>query len=92
MYHSPTQTLNPLAHPLPLTEVDPELEDLVEAANHARAMGTGFAQWKSLFSPLYRPQLVTIIAMAAFNQLDGINTIMFYVSVAVCSACCVQGF
>lgn len=25
-----------------------------------------------------RPQLVTNIAMAAFNQLDGINSIMFY--------------
>lgn len=59
---------------------------MVEAANTARAMGTGFKQWKHLFSPLYRPQLITIIAMAAFNQLDGINTIMFYVRARPVSA------
>jgi len=58
---------------------------MIEAANNARAVGSGFQQWKQLFSPLYRPQLVTIIAMAAFNQLDGINTIMFYVSAPCCT-------
>jgi hypothetical protein len=70
--------------------VDAELEDLIDAANHARSVGTGLKQWKHLFSPLYRPQLVTIIAMAAFNQLDGINTIMFYVSRPPCPAAAQQ--
>lgn len=37
-----------------LAEVDAELEDLVDAAIHARSVGTGMQQWKALFSPLYR--------------------------------------
>ncbi|GBF88488.1 hypothetical protein Rsub_01201 [Raphidocelis subcapitata] len=56
--------------------VDPELEDIIEAARFARATSKG--SWASLFERRYLPQLILTIALPMFNQLDGINSIMFY--------------
>jgi hypothetical protein len=56
--------------------VEPELEDIEEAARFARAHHRG--GWSSLFSRRYLPQLLITIALPTFNQLDGINSIMFY--------------
>jgi len=48
----------------------------VEAARFAKATSKG--SWASLFDRRYLPQLVITIALPMFNQLDGINSIMFY--------------
>ena len=56
--------------------VDAELEDIVEAARFAKAHSKG--SWASLFDRRYLPQLAMTIALPMFNQLDGINSIMFY--------------
>ncbi|GBF93250.1 hypothetical protein Rsub_05982 [Raphidocelis subcapitata] len=56
--------------------VEPELEDIADAARMARATARG--AWPTLFRRRYLPQLVMTIALPLFNQFDGINSIMFY--------------
>jgi hypothetical protein len=53
-----------------------ELEDIKDAAVAARSMKVN--PWRAIFSRKFIPQLVTIVALQVFNQLDGINSIMFY--------------
>jgi hypothetical protein len=48
----------------------------VEAAKFARSIQKN--QWRAMFSKRYIPQVVVCIALPIFNQLDGINSIMFY--------------
>ena len=56
--------------------MDPELEDIIEAARFARMTSKG--AWSSLFNRRYLPQLILTIALPTFTQFDGINSIMFY--------------
>lgn len=56
--------------------MQPELEDIADAARAARAAARG--AWPTLFRRRYLPQLVMTIALPLFNQFDGINSIMFY--------------
>jgi hypothetical protein len=48
----------------------------VEAAKAARRVKVN--PWRALFSRRFQPQLVVLVALQVFNQMDGINTIMFY--------------
>ncbi|KAI8472941.1 MAG: general substrate transporter [Monoraphidium minutum] len=57
-------------------DVGPELEDIIEAARFAKMTSKG--AWRSFRQRRYLPQLVMTIALPFFNQLDGINSIMFY--------------
>lgn len=57
-------------------DVDAELDDLVDAARTAHNQTVN--PWHAIFSRRYTPQLVILVALQAFNQLDGINSIMFY--------------
>lgn len=56
--------------------MDVEFEDILEAARAARRAQHN--PWRSLFSRRFAPQLVVLVALQVFNQMDGINTIMFY--------------
>ena len=55
---------------------DLSVEDNIVAAREARSLAKG--AWRSMFSAKYLPQLMITIWLPIFNQLDGINSIMFY--------------
>ncbi|OVA10702.1 Sugar/inositol transporter [Macleaya cordata] len=59
-------------------EVEDELQDLVDASNAAKKVQH---PWKNIMEPRYRPQLVMSIMIPFFQQLTGINVIMFYAPV-----------
>ncbi|XP_028758972.1 sugar transport protein 10-like [Neltuma alba] len=58
--------------------VDEELQDLIEASEAARLVEH---PWKNILQPRYRPQLIFCSFIPFFQQLTGINVIMFYAPV-----------
>lgn len=57
-------------------DVEVEFDDIVVAAKAAQRVTIN--PWRALFSRRFTPQLVVLVALQVFNQMDGINTIMFY--------------
>lgn len=61
------------------TKVDAEFDDLIDASNEARAIKHPF---KNLLKRKNRPQLVIgALGIPAFQQLTGMNSILFYAPV-----------
>ncbi|XP_058090281.1 sugar transport protein MST6-like [Magnolia sinica] len=60
------------------TDVDEEFEDLIQASQIAKLVDH---PWKNIMERKYRPQLIMAIAIPFFQQLTGINVIMFYAPV-----------
>ncbi|XP_031374148.1 sugar transport protein 10-like [Punica granatum] len=58
--------------------VDAEFEDLIAASEAAQKVQQ---PWKNMFLPRYRPQLVICSLIPFFQQITGINVIMFYAPV-----------
>ncbi|RXH78562.1 hypothetical protein DVH24_002080 [Malus domestica] len=58
--------------------VDNEFQDLLAATDDAQKVEN---QWTNITQPRYRPQLVICILVPFFQQLTGINVIMFYAPV-----------
>lgn len=58
--------------------VDEEFHDLVEASEAAKRIEH---PWRNILEPRYRPQLVMCFFIPLFQQLTGINVIMFYAPV-----------
>ncbi|XP_022743382.1 sugar transport protein 11-like [Durio zibethinus] len=58
--------------------VDAEFQDLVDASEAAKKVDH---PWSNILKPRYRPQLVLCILIPFFQQLTGINVIMFYAPV-----------
>ena len=58
--------------------VDREFQDLVDASEAARKVEN---PWSNIRQPRYRPQLVICSLIPFFQQLTGINVIMFYAPV-----------
>lgn len=58
--------------------VDEEFQDLVEASDVAKTIKHPL---RNIMEPKYRPQLVICILVPFFQQLTGINVIMFYAPV-----------
>lgn len=56
-------------------DVDAEFLDICDAAKAAAAIPN---PWKTILQRKYRPQLIISILIPAFQQLTGINAIMFY--------------
>ncbi|XP_057414831.1 hexose carrier protein HEX6 [Lotus japonicus] len=56
-------------------DVQPELDDLIEASNISSSIKHPF---KNILKRKYRPQLVMAIAIPIFQQFTGINVIAFY--------------
>jgi MFS transporter, SP family, sugar:H+ symporter len=59
-------------------EVQEEYEDMVAASEEAQAVDD---PWRNILEPKYRPQLTMAVLIPAFQQLTGINVIMFYAPV-----------
>ncbi|XP_010253802.1 PREDICTED: sugar transport protein 4 [Nelumbo nucifera] len=60
------------------TDVDEEFQDLIDASESAKQVQH---PWKNIIDRRYRPQLVMSIMIPFFQQLTGINVIMFYAPV-----------
>ncbi|XP_050212610.1 sugar carrier protein C [Mercurialis annua] len=58
--------------------VDEEFDDLVAASEESKKVEN---PWRNLLQRKYRPQLTMAIAIPFFQQLTGINVIMFYAPV-----------
>merc|ERR1712226_73789 len=58
--------------------VDEEFQDLVDATEAAKKVEH---PWRNIMQPKYRPQLVICTVVPLFQQLTGINVIMFYAPV-----------
>ncbi|XP_060966315.1 sugar transport protein 10-like [Cannabis sativa] len=58
--------------------VDDEFQDLVDACEASKKIQN---PWKNILLPQYRPQLTICILVPFFQQLTGINVIMFYAPV-----------
>ncbi|KAK9146378.1 hypothetical protein Sjap_006281 [Stephania japonica] len=61
-----------------IDDVEEEFQDLVDASETSKQVKH---PWKNITQPRYRPQLVMSIAIPFFQQLTGINVIMFYAPV-----------
>lgn len=60
-----------------IDNVTPELNNIIAASNRAAAVKRPFL---NIIKPQYRPELVWAILIPVFQQLTGINAIMFYVA------------
>ncbi|XP_010667118.2 sugar transport protein 10 [Beta vulgaris subsp. vulgaris] len=58
--------------------VDDEFQDLVEASESSKAVDN---PWKNILKSKNRPQLIMAMLIPSFQQLTGINVIMFYAPV-----------
>ncbi|XP_054783048.1 sugar transport protein 10-like [Prosopis cineraria] len=58
--------------------VDDELQDLIDASEEAKLVEH---PWKNISQPKYRPQITFCSCIPFFQQLTGINVIMFYAPV-----------
>jgi MFS family permease len=58
--------------------VDDEFQDLIDATEAAKKVAH---PWRNILERRYRPQLVICILVPFFQQLTGINVIMFYAPV-----------
>ncbi|QCD89313.1 sugar transport protein 10-like [Vigna unguiculata] len=59
-------------------KIDEEYQDIVDASDLAKNVEH---PWKNITRPKYKPQLTFCIFIPAFQQLTGINVIMFYAPV-----------
>jgi MFS family permease len=59
-------------------DVNEEFQDLVDASEAAKRVEH---PWRNILQPRYRPQLVMCILIPFFQQITGINVIMFYAPV-----------
>ncbi|PIA54473.1 hypothetical protein AQUCO_00900785v1 [Aquilegia coerulea] len=59
-------------------DVNDEFLDLVDASEASKQIQH---PWRNILEPKYRPQLIMSIAIPFFQQLTGINVIMFYAPV-----------
>ncbi|XP_043694014.1 sugar transport protein 4-like isoform X1 [Telopea speciosissima] len=60
------------------SDVDEEFQDLMDASEQSKLVEH---PWRNIIQPRYRPQLVMAILIPFFQQLTGINVIMFYAPV-----------
>ncbi|KDP25512.1 hypothetical protein JCGZ_20668 [Jatropha curcas] len=61
-----------------ISNVDEEFNDLIAASEESKAVNR---PWKAILRRKYRPQLVMAICIPMFQQLTGMNVIVFYAPV-----------
>ncbi len=64
------------------SDVDAELREIEGSLAHAEEHGN----WRDLLSPALRPALIVGIGLAIFQQITGINTVIYYAPLIVQSA------
>jgi sugar porter (SP) family MFS transporter len=63
-------------------EVEAEMEEICSSLRHAPERG----QWSDLLMPAVRPALIIGIGLAIFQQVTGINTVIYYAPTIIQSA------
>ncbi|RDX79772.1 Sugar transport protein 10 [Mucuna pruriens] len=61
-----------------ISNIDEEFQDLIDACETAKQVEH---PWKNITRPKYKPQLTFCILIPFFQQLTGINVVMFYAPV-----------
>jgi len=61
-------------------EIEAEFLDIKDATDVAQSISVKDS-WRKMFTRAYSPMLITTVLIAIFQQLTGINAIMFYVPV-----------
>lgn len=61
-----------------IDNVDEEFQELIDASERAKQVDH---PWKNITQPKYKPQLTFCILIPFFQQLTGINVVMFYAPV-----------
>jgi len=64
------------------SDVEEELQQIVHGLDQAQEHGN----WRDLLSPQLRPALIVGIGLAVFQQVTGINTVIYYAPMIVQSA------
>jgi SP family galactose:H+ symporter-like MFS transporter len=55
-------------------DIDAEIQEIRDSLQHSEAHG----QWSDLLAPTLRPALVIGLGLAIFQQITGINTVIYY--------------
>ncbi len=55
-------------------DIDAEIQEIRDSLEHSQAQG----QWSDLLAPTVRPALVIGLGLAIFQQITGINTVIYY--------------
>ncbi len=55
-------------------DIDAEVQEITDSLQHSQAHG----QWSDLLTPTVRPALVIGVGLAIFQQITGINTVIYY--------------
>ena len=64
------------------SDVDSELGEIERSSQQAQEHGN----WRDLLSPALRPALIVGIGLAVFQQVTGINTVIYYAPIIIQSA------
>ncbi len=64
------------------SDVDAELKEIEQSFAQSQEHGN----WRDLFSPTLRPALIVGIGLAIFQQITGINTVIYYAPLIIQSA------
>ncbi|GER28200.1 major facilitator superfamily protein [Striga asiatica] len=73
--HNPEKAKRTLQRARGMHDVQPELDDLIEASRSSKDSGNSYSK---ILRKNYRPQLVMSVAIPFFQQVTGINVIAFY--------------
>jgi sugar porter (SP) family MFS transporter len=63
-------------------DVEPELRDIVDSLTHSEERG----RWADILGAAVRPALVVGVGLAVFQQVTGINTVIYYAPIIIQSA------
>jgi MFS transporter, SP family, galactose:H+ symporter len=81
-YRHPEEALLVLRRVRGIADVEPELRDILDSLETSEAHGS----WSDLLRPAVRPALIVGVGLAIFQQITGINTVIYYAPTIIQSA------